>query len=112
MIDPDRLVVGWAYRIRSRNLRIGVYRGQGVFTGIRTKFGERYLASELLNDPPGQGTVRAVTDQVAQVPDGMPLTEERNQQLIDWLEPFESVEDSYELRDKPDNNEGRGVIRI
>src|SRR5579862_4499253 len=42
---------GAVYRIRSRNLTIGAYVGDGLFIGIREKFGSRYLDTEGFNGP-------------------------------------------------------------
>ena len=62
MIEPKTRYV---YRLQSRNLSVGVYREidsgeSGIsrgFTGIRTKFGARYLDTEVWKEPPGKGTV-------------------------------------------------------
>lgn len=62
MTNPQhqRLITGNIYRIRSRNLPYGVYDGIGGFIGIREKFGERYLDTELLG--PAPGTVNVIED--------------------------------------------------
>lgn len=47
------------YRIRSRNLTVGVYDGKGGFIGIREKFGSLYLFTEYAwEQGPPYGTVR------------------------------------------------------
>ena len=43
--------VGAVYRITSRNLSVGVYVGDGLFIGIREKFGSRFLDTEGFNGP-------------------------------------------------------------
>ena len=43
--------VGAVYRITSRNLSVGVYAGDGLFIGIREKFGSRFLDTEGFNGP-------------------------------------------------------------
>ncbi len=45
-------VVRGVYRLRSRNLTIGVYTELGIFIGIREKFDHRYLDAEVWNRPP------------------------------------------------------------
>src|SRR5713226_2195652 len=65
------------YRIRSRNLRLGVYDGQGGFIGIREKGGYRYLFREFdasVKDW-GGGTVMYVSEAVAELPPGIELQE-------------------------------------
>ena len=46
-IPLEDCVVGHWYRIRSRNLQTGVYKGQGWFIGRRHKFDSVFLDSEL-----------------------------------------------------------------
>ncbi len=61
------------YLLGSRNLRYGVWRAdQGVFYGIREKFGSRYIDYEVLwGDQSGTARAREATDYV--VPDDIPL---------------------------------------
>lgn len=66
-MDPEE---GGIYRIRSRNLPIGAYAGNGQFIGIREKFGYLYLDSEWLN-----ATVSQVGERVGTVPEGVALAE-------------------------------------
>ncbi len=58
------------YRIHSRNLSLGVYRGvTGGFVGIRTKFGSRFLFEEYHYDNgPPYGTVFPV-EELENLPD-------------------------------------------
>ena len=65
------------YRIRSRNLELGVYRAEsGGFLGIRTKFGRRYVFEEYHwdNGPP-YGTVKPVQELPEQLPAEIPNEE-------------------------------------
>ena len=45
----QQLETGRVYRLRSRNLKYGVYTGSGTFIGIRTKFDNRFLFTETLD---------------------------------------------------------------
>ena len=65
------------YRIRSRNLDLGVYRAEsGGFLGIRTKFGRRYVFEEYHwdNGEP-YGTVKPIADLGETLPDAIPNEE-------------------------------------
>lgn len=59
MIPRDQCKHGYTYRIRSRNLWIGVFDSKdGAFVGIREKFGSLYLFPEYHRDNgPPYGTV-------------------------------------------------------
>lgn len=62
------------YEIRSRNLLLAAYRGNGEWVGIRLKFDSRYLFTE--HSPPGPfGTVQMVGARLGTVPDEIRLTE-------------------------------------
>lgn len=76
-IDMDLLVDGEAYRIRSRNLVVGVWRAdRRGFIGIRNKFGSDYLFTEFHHDAdPYVGTVNGMEPLGVRVPDGVDLTE-------------------------------------
>jgi hypothetical protein len=66
---------GGIYRIKSRNLSVGVYDGKGGFIGIREKFGDTYLFTEYgWEQGPPYGTVR-LEDRVfvGRVPPEVPL---------------------------------------
>lgn len=53
------LEVGRVYKIKSRNLVLGVYKGNGGFIGIREKFGHKYLFTEYHHEMgPPFGTVK------------------------------------------------------
>jgi len=61
MIKMKDCVRRGVYRIRSRNLTIGVYDGDGGFVGVREKFGSRYLFTEYHHDRGAPyGTVRPI----------------------------------------------------
>ena len=95
MIEPKTRYV---YRLQSRNLSVGVYRetdsGEyGIsrgFTGIRTKFGARYLDTEVWNEPPGNGTATPL-EELGRVPDDIELTEGQAERLFAWLEKLEEA---------------------
>ena len=82
------------YRLRSRNLTLGVYRAEVKgFIGIREKFGPLYLDTEYLWEPgPPFGTARSMTF-VEQCPVEIEVSEgqsdgkvfHQNQPLFDWL---------------------------
>lgn len=62
------------YKIKSRNLRLGVFRKEtGVFVGLRTKFGHVYAFSEIHWDH--DGTVRAMEPLDEFLPVEIPLCE-------------------------------------
>ena len=46
----NELIRGGIYEIRSRNLIVAIYDGDGGFTGIREKLGNRYLFTEYLRE--------------------------------------------------------------
>lgn len=48
-IPLDELMVGYAYELHSRNLRYGIWDGK-AFHGIRTKFGQKFMDSEIHYD--------------------------------------------------------------
>ncbi len=72
-IPIGELAVGAIYRVRSRNLAVGVYCGDGGFIGIREKFGSRYLSTEYLPGM-GGGGVKAIK-QIGVIPEGIELRE-------------------------------------
>lgn len=68
------LIVGTVYRVKSRNLIVAVWTGDG-FIGIREKFNDEFLFKEYAyEDGPPYGTVHPVEDLGVTV-DSMPLTE-------------------------------------
>lgn len=89
MSDMSELENGRVYRIRSRNLMVGVWRAETKgFIGIRRKFGSEYLFEEYHHDngPPfGTATVETALDVV--VPEGMELSES-NKALFAFLHPL------------------------
>ena len=73
LIPKSELVEGGIYRIRSRNLNLGVYDGQGGMIGIREKFGSHFLSTEYLAEDGGAyGTVR-VLEKIGDLPEGVPI---------------------------------------
>lgn len=68
-------ITGGIYRIHSRNLRFGVYNGEGGFAGIREKFWTRSLFTEYhreggIDGSGAFGTV-APLEMIGQIPDGV-----------------------------------------
>lgn len=88
-MSMDELENGRVYRIRSRNLMVGVWRAETKgFIGIRRKFGSEYLFEEYHydNGPPfGTARVEMALDVV--VPEGMELSES-NKALFAFLHPL------------------------
>jgi len=69
-------VKGHVYKLRSRNLRIGVFNGTTGFIGIRTKWDSRYLFTEYHWDYEGSyGTVHPLEDMGVVVPETIELRE-------------------------------------
>jgi len=78
MIPKNQCVGRRLYRIRSRNLRLGVYNPEtGGFLGIREKFGSRYVFEEYHweNGPP-YGTVHPQEDLGVDLPEDIMLRED------------------------------------
>ena len=89
----DQCVKGRMYRIRGRNISIGVYDGEGHFIGIRQKFGSRYLDEEDHWDTGApHGTVSDHLDLGVDLPEGIePVTYIENRQnhaLFEYLTQF------------------------
>jgi len=76
---------GWLYKLNSRNLDYGVYDDtQKGFTGIRTKFGSRYLFTEYHWDTgPPFGTVQPIKEVKECFIKN--LNEYHNSELFEWL---------------------------
>lgn len=74
-IPIGQCVKGRVYKLRSRNLAFGVYDGEGGFIGIRTKFNDRYLFTELHWDCI-IGTVRNQVDTGVDVPSDIEVKED------------------------------------
>ena len=69
-IPLNQLLAGHLYRIHSRNLRQGVYDGDGGFIGVREKFGFRYLATEYA------GETATAYEYLGPIPEDIPISEE------------------------------------
>lgn len=57
MIPIEECVRGTVYKLRSRNLDVGVFDGKDSFIGWRQKFGSVFLDEEYHYDPGPNGTV-------------------------------------------------------
>lgn len=94
-IPIERCIARRVYRIKSRNLSIGVYDGSGGFIGIREKFGDRYLFTEYHWDQgPPFGTVSGHIDMGIDLPKDIPLetslgtVDEKTGRPIDFDKPI------------------------
>jgi len=79
------------YRIKSRNLAIGVFRAAtGGFLGLRTKFGSTFVDEEFHwdNGEP-YGTVDPQEELPEELPSGVP-NEEDSSALRAWLQEMEA----------------------
>ena len=99
-IPMDKCEARHVYHISSRNLGIGVYDGKGGFIGIRYKFGNRYLFTEMHHDTGAPyGTVHPRED-IGVLPEGIELREN---------EPTVDPDNGRELAfDKPRSQGGKG----
>lgn len=79
-IDMDALVEREVYRIRCRNLSVGVWDpSQRGFIGVREKFGDNYLFTEYHYDAdPHVGTVRLMEPLGITLPDEIELYERKS----------------------------------
>jgi hypothetical protein len=69
-------IKGRVYRLRCRNLLVGVFDGKDGFMGIRTKFGHRYLFTEYHWEQGAPfGTVAGAADLGIDVPEDIPIVE-------------------------------------
>lgn len=75
-IPKEACIKGRLYILRSRNLPMGVYNGEGGFIGVREKFGTFFLFTEYHwdNGPPF-GTVKPVSDTDVDLPAYIELRE-------------------------------------
>jgi hypothetical protein len=82
----EECVKGRLYQIACRNLRFGVYDGDGGFIGIREKFGSKFLFTELHWDKcTSFGTVHTAIDTGINLPKEIGTCERDNQPLFNWL---------------------------
>lgn len=74
LIALNELEVGRIYLLDCRNLYFGVYIGEGIFVGVRQKFGDRFLDREYHYDASKKfGTVEGMesTDYTFKCPDSI-----------------------------------------
>jgi len=75
-IPLEQCIKGRVYRLHCRNLSHGVYDGANGFIGIRTKFGSRFLFTEIHWDADQHfGTVSGMEDTGLDVPDEIEIRE-------------------------------------
>ncbi len=97
----SKCIRGRVYRLQSRNLAVGVFNGTSGFIGIRTKFGNRYLATEYHWDTGAPfGTVSEAVDMEIDVPKDIALRE--------LLGTQDSITGRHVDFDKPVKDGGRG----
>lgn len=97
----SKCIRGRLYLLRSRNLAVGVFNGNTGFIGIRTKFGDRYLATEYHYDTGAPfGTVSEAVDMEIDVPKDIELREQ--------LGTKDSVSGRLVEFDRPVKDGGRG----
>lgn len=73
MIPISECIKGHVYKVKARNFRVAVFDGKVGFTGIRTKFGQRFLDTELHWDADEtHGTCRPL-EPIESLPDGLRL---------------------------------------
>ena len=63
---------GWLYRVHSRNLSIAVFDGEDVFIGIRLKFRDRFLDSEIHYEVCNHGTCSPY-EKLIKLPEGIEI---------------------------------------
>jgi hypothetical protein len=89
------------YRLKCRNLTLGVYDGNQGFIGIREKFSSKFLFTEYHWDQgPPYGTVYGVVDTGIDLPDHIQLCESPG--------TIDSVTNRWVQFDKPVADGGRG----
>ena len=86
-IPRAQLKARFAYLLHSRNLTVGVYDGNGGFTGVRRKMGATFLDTEFLNDPPGRGTAIALRE-IAPLPPEIEVKEGEHGPCADCGQPI------------------------
>lgn len=92
-LSLDQCKDGYLYRIHSRNLAFGVYNNKTKgFSGIRTKFGYRYIFEEYHWDTGAPfGTVHPI-EEVCMCPiDISSITLDNESTLMTWLEEQEKI---------------------
>jgi len=110
-IPIDQCVDRGVYRIKSRNLSMGVYRAevQG-FIGIRLKFDDRYLFTEYHYDTGAPfGTVKP-KEQIGMLPDNIDCRELAKHEFGDsfGLDPETKKERAIVRRDLAENEKPHG----
>lgn len=68
----DQLIKGRLYKLHSRNLSFGIWNGETGFIGIRTKFGSKFLFTEIHWDADSNyGTVSHAVDTGFDLPENI-----------------------------------------
>lgn len=85
----NECVKGSVYKLKSRNLSVGVFDGKDSFIGIRTKFDRRFLDSEGHWDNSSFATAKPLLE-IGYVPDDISLSivlktiDSRNDREVDY----------------------------
>jgi hypothetical protein len=91
LIPVNELEVGRIYLLDCRNLYFGVYAGEGIFVGVREKFGDRFLDREYHYDTSRQfGTVEGMepTNYTFECPDS--IEDLNHKDLFEFLEDLKN----------------------
>ena len=89
-VSMDECVKGRLYKLACRNLSFGVYDGNKGFVGLRTKFRDEFLFTEIhWDEGPPFGTVEGMLDTGVDF-DGK--VDEYNTDLFYWLKQVEFKE--------------------
>ena len=100
-IPLDECLLRRLYRLRSRNLALGIFDGKTGFIGIRHKFKSKFLATEYHWDQgPPHGTVFGVEDTGIDLPEGIQLCESPG--------TYDQETDRPVAFDRPIDDGGRG----
>jgi hypothetical protein len=96
----ENCIKGRVYKLKCRNLSLGVWNGRDGFIGIRTKFHDRYLFTEYHYDTGRHGTVIDAEDTGVNIPEDIPIRERFNTIDLDTCRPV--------AFDKPISEGGKG----
>lgn len=96
----NQCIIRKIYKLNSRNLSYGVFTAGNCFIGIRTKFGDRYLAKEYHYDTGAPFGTAKPLQEIGEVPSGIIL--------VDRLGSFDRKTDREVKFDKPVDEGGKG----
>lgn len=111
MIPMAECRKGGVYKIRSRNLSIGVYAGEGGFIGIRQKLGARYLFVEFHHEVDRRYGTVLPDDFLGMLPEGIelrthvPTVDKATNRLVDFDRPIAEGGRGWYFMDTGEANE-------